>query len=60
MVRTEWILGSSVVEDTEMTVSSSATSVHDMFGDMLMVELVNILHGELILEKSRTGGCGSV
>ena len=53
-------IGSSVIKDTEMTVSSGTTSVHDIFLDMLMVELANLLHGDLILEKSRTGAGGSV
>jgi hypothetical protein len=51
----ESVFGSSVVEDMEMSVSSGAASVDDAFGDTLMVESVNLLHGDLILEKSRTG-----
>ena len=38
--------------------SSDAASVDDALGDTLVVESVNLLHGDLVLEKSRTGALG--
>ena len=38
--------------------SSDTTSVDDAFGDTLVVETVNFLHGDLVLEKSRTSALG--
>ena len=42
----------------EVSVSSNAAGMHDAFRDTLVVEPVNLLHSDLILEKSRTGAIG--
>lgn len=47
-----------MVEDAEMAMSSDAASVDDALGDTLVVESVNLLHGDLVLEKSRTSALG--
>jgi len=43
-----------------MSVSSGATSVDNAFRDTLVVESVNLLQGDLVLEKSGPGALGCV
>ena len=50
--RGEGVLRSSVVEYTEVSVSSDTASVDDSFGDTLVVETMNLLHGDLVLKQS--------
>jgi len=47
-------LGGTVVEDTEVTVRACAASVDDTLWDTLMVEPVDLLSGDLVLEKGRS------
>jgi hypothetical protein len=48
----EGVLLRSVVEHSEVPMGASTTSMHDSLGDTLMVEPVDLLSGDLILEKS--------
>ena len=50
----ECVFGCSVVEDAETSVGSDTASMYDALRDTLVVESVNLLHGDLVLEKSRS------
>ena len=49
----------SKAQSSKMEVSGTA-SMHDVFGDTLVVEPVNHFHGDLILGKSGTGALKEV